>query len=101
MLIFRIGDEVESIDENDILALERFLTRYENVLHHNHYHCHGVLHSLSQLCGKAPGFIINDMTDAQLCRKRDICRQLLKAVDILEPGYSRLRGNHLLYFHVT
>lgn len=91
-LMERIGDEVEAMDENDILALEEFLSRYKNVLHPNHYHFLGVLHSLSQLYGKAPGYVINDMTESQLFRKRDICRQLLKVVNFLEPGYSRLRG---------
>jgi hypothetical protein len=90
----RIGDEVEALDENSIPALEAFLRRYQNVLHPNHYHCLGVQHSLCQLYGKTPGFLINDMTEEQLRHKRDICRQLLKVVDVLEPGYSRLRGEH-------
>jgi hypothetical protein len=88
----RIGDEVEALDESSIPGLEAFLSRYHNVLHPNHYHCLGVQHSLCQLYGKAPGFLINDMTEAQLRHKRDLCRQLLKVVDVLEPGYSRLRG---------
>jgi hypothetical protein len=90
----RIADEVEALDESSIPALEDFLRRYQNVLHPNHYHCLGVLHSLCQLYGKAPGYLINDMTEEQLRHKRDLCRQLLKVVDVLEPGYSRLRGEH-------
>jgi hypothetical protein len=88
----RIGDEVEALDESSIPALEAFITRYQNVLHPNHYHCLGVLHLLCQLYGKAPGFLINNLTEAQLRHKRNLCRQLLKVVDVLEPGYSRLRG---------
>jgi hypothetical protein len=93
--VHRIGDEVEALEESSIPALEAFLTRYQNVLHPNHYHCLGVQHSLCQLYGKAPGFLINDMTEMQLRHKRDLCRQLLKVVDVLEPGYSRLRGEKL------
>jgi hypothetical protein len=88
----RIGDEVEALDESSIPALEAFMMRYQNVLHPNHYHCLGVLNLLCQLYGKAPGFLINNLTEAQLRHKRNLCRQLLKVVDVLEPGYSRLRG---------
>jgi len=88
----RIGDEVEALDENSIPALEAFVMRYQNVLHPNHYHFLGVLHLLCQLYGKAPGFLINNLTETQLRHKRNLCRQLLKVVDIVEPGYSRLRG---------
>jgi hypothetical protein len=90
----RIADEVEALDESSIPALEDFLRRYQNVLHPNHYHCLGVQHSLCQLYGKVSGYLINDMTEEQLQRKHDLCRQLLKVVDVLEPGYSRLRGEH-------
>ncbi|XP_021915555.1 protein msta-like isoform X2 [Zootermopsis nevadensis] len=99
LLMDKIGDEVEALDESSIPTLEAFLTRYQNVLHPNHYHCLGVQHSLCQLYGKAPGFLINDMTEAQLRHKRDLCRQLLKVVDVLEPGYSRLRGVLLYELH--
>ena len=90
--IRRIGDEIEALDENSIPALEGFMMRYQNVLHPNHYHCLGVLHLLCQLYGKAPGYLINNLTETQLRHKRNLCRQLLKVVDVLEPGYSRLRG---------
>lgn len=98
-LMDKIGDEVEALNESSIPALEAFLRRYQNVLHANNYHFLGVQHSLCQLYGKAPGFLINDMTEEQLRHKRDICRQLLKVVDVLEPGYSRLRGVLLYELH--
>jgi hypothetical protein len=90
--VHRIGDEVEALDESSIPALEAFMTRYQNVLHPNHYHCLGVRHLLCQLYGKAPGFLINNLTEGQLRYKCNLCRQLLKVLDVLEPGYSRLRG---------
>lgn len=36
------------------------------------------------------------MNDKCLRRKIDLCHELLEIADILEPGYSRFRGN-LLY----
>jgi hypothetical protein len=90
--VHRIGDEVEALDENSIPAIEAFMMRYQNVLHPNHFHCLGVIHLLCQLYGKAPGFVINNLTEAQLRHKLNLCRQLLKVADVLEPGYSRLRG---------
>ncbi|XP_066992449.2 SET domain-containing protein SmydA-8 isoform X1 [Anabrus simplex] len=99
LLMDRISKEVEAIDVNDVVAFEAFLKRYCNVLHENHYHMLSVKHSLSQLYGKIDGYTINEMTDEQLKRKRDICQSILKVFDVLEPGYSRLRGECLYELH--
>ncbi|XP_049803432.1 SET domain-containing protein SmydA-8-like [Schistocerca nitens] len=99
MLMDRIAEEVEAIDSNDVEGLEGFLSRYRNVLHDNHYHRLGAKHSLSQLYGKAEGYTINVLSDAQLKRKRDICTDILSVFDVIEPGYSRLRGIVLYELH--
>nr|CAD7593204.1 unnamed protein product [Timema genevievae] len=91
LLLEKIADEVEALDANDIEAMEGFLQKYRNVLHPNHYHCLGVKHSLSQLYGKIQGYMINELPDKLLHRKRDVCRELLRVINVLEPGYSRLR----------
>lgn len=83
---------MEAIDGNDVEGYESFLHRYRNVLHPNHYHCLSVKHSLSQLYGKINGYMIHQMPPNLLERKREICEDILKVFDILEPGCSRLRG---------
>jgi len=52
----------------------------------------GVKHSLCQLYGKAADYLIPDLSDELIKRKRDICEELLPIFDVLEPGMSRLRG---------
>nr|CAD7259157.1 unnamed protein product [Timema shepardi] len=99
LLLERIADEVEALDANGIEAMEGFLQKYRNVLHPNHYHCLGVKHSLSQLYGKIQGYMINELPDKLLHRKRDVCRELLRVINVLEPGYSRLRGIILYELH--
>nr|CAD7568212.1 unnamed protein product [Timema californicum] len=99
LLLERIADEVEALDVNGIEAMEGFLQKYRNVLHPNHYHCLGVKHSLSQLYGKIQGYMINELPDKLLHRKRDVCRELLRVINVLEPGYSRLRGIILYELH--
>ncbi|KAF4518907.1 hypothetical protein B566_EDAN006745, partial [Ephemera danica] len=86
-LLSRLGDEAEVIDPNSVQQLEQ------------HYLMLGVKHSLSQVYGKVAGFLINDLSEEQLKRKRDICREILPVFDILEPGMSRLRGVTLYELH--
>ena len=49
-------------------------------------------HSLCQLIGRSDGYIINELDLSQLQRKEQYCRDLLAAVNVFEPGMSRLRG---------
>lgn len=91
----RLSDEFEQIDANDVAAFEAFLHKYRNVIHSGHYLCLSAKHSLSQLYGKVPEYMIHEMPDHQLNRKIEICRDLMKVFDVVEPGYSRLRGNCL------
>lgn len=91
----RLTDEFDQIDANDVAAFEAFLHKYRNVIHQGHYLCLSAKHSLSQLYGKVAEYMIHEMPDHQLNRKIEICRDLMKVFDLVEPGYSRLRGNLL------
>lgn len=92
LLVDRLFDELEMLDPNSIKDYEDFLKRYANVLHQNHYLILSAKHSLCQLIGRSDGFIINELDLSQLQRKEEYCRDLLKVVNVLEPGASRLRG---------
>ncbi|CAF4877795.1 unnamed protein product [Pieris macdunnoughi] len=98
-MLKRLTEELEQIDANDVEGFEKFLHKYRNVLHDNHYLCLSALHSLSQLYGKISGFMIHEMPESQLHRKIEICRDLMKVFDVIEPGYSRLRGITLYELH--
>ncbi|GLG94390.1 SET domain-containing protein, partial [Gryllus bimaculatus] len=91
----RINEELETVDANDVRALEAFLKKYRNVLHSHHYLALSAKHSLAQLYGKAQGFTIHELSDELLARKRDICRELVRVFDVLEPGLTRLRVRNI------
>lgn len=72
--------------------METFLNKYRNVLHSTHYLCFGIKVSLSQVYGKINGYLIYELSNKLLERKRDLCTEILKVLDIIEPGYTRIRG---------
>ncbi|CAH0725452.1 unnamed protein product, partial [Brenthis ino] len=99
VLLKRLTDDFDQIDANDVAGFETFLSKYRNVLHDSHYLCLSAKHSLSQLYGKVTDYMIHQMSEALLQRKVEICRDLMKVFDIIEPGYSRLRGITLYELH--
>ncbi|XP_050347758.1 uncharacterized protein LOC126771738 isoform X2 [Nymphalis io] len=99
LLLQRLTDEFDQIDANDVAGYETFLTKYRNVLHDSHYLFLSAKHSLSQLYGKVSDYMIHEMSEEQLHRKVEICRDLMKVFDVIEPGYSRLRGITLYELH--
>ncbi|KAK6630412.1 hypothetical protein RUM43_014757 [Polyplax serrata] len=91
--------ELDSINGNDIEGYEAFLKKCQNIFHENHYLCLSAMHCLSQIYGKIDGYLINDMTDEQLERKSQICRNLIKIFEKLEPGLTKERGLLLYELH--
>lgn len=69
------------------------------MLHKNHYLCLSAKHSLCQLYGRYEGYLIQELSVDKLKTKEDYCRDLLKVVDRLEPGVSRLRGVIMYELH--
>ncbi|CAG9788953.1 unnamed protein product [Diatraea saccharalis] len=99
LLLKRLTDEYEQIDVNGVPGFENFLHKYRNVIHNTHYLCLSAMHSLSQLYGKVADYMIHEMPETELNRKIQICRDLMKIFDVIEPGYSRLRGVTLYELH--
>ncbi|KAG8238075.1 hypothetical protein J437_LFUL017916 [Ladona fulva] len=98
-VIERVNEEAEKLPSDDVEACENFLQRYRNVLCPSHYLCIGVKHTLSQVYGKIDGYTINELPTSLLERKRELCQELIKIFDIIEPGKSRLRGITLYELH--
>ncbi|CAG9864919.1 unnamed protein product [Phyllotreta striolata] len=99
LLLDRITEEVDGIDCNDVATMEYFLSKYRNVLHPKHYINFGIKVSLSQLYGKTKGFLIQELNEDQLERKIEICREVLEVLDVIEPGFTRIRGVTLYELH--
>ena len=45
--------------------------------------------------GHIDTYALDNLPDILLERKIDICKQLLAVANVIEPGYTRLRGNML------
>ena len=51
-----------------------------------------IRHSLTQLYGRVEEYLLDDLPDVVLEHKVDMCHLLLKVINVIEPGYSRIRG---------
>lgn len=91
-LVARIGEEVDNIQAGSptVTQLEELVSKLSTFLHPHHYHLYSIKHSLVQLYGHQQGYQINQLSDQQLERKADMCRELLAVTDTLDPGASRL-----------
>ncbi|KAJ9579508.1 hypothetical protein L9F63_004827 [Diploptera punctata] len=91
-IVGRIGDEVDNIQAGGptVKQLEELLSKLLTILHPHHYHIYSVKHSLVQLYGHQQGYQTSQLSDSQLERKTDICKELLQITDTLDPGSSRL-----------
>ncbi|XP_037789284.1 uncharacterized protein LOC119584682 [Penaeus monodon] len=78
-----VAYELQETREDSIPALESIFRKYQFILHPQHFHMVGIKHTLSQV----------------LTRKIACCRDLLKVLDVLDPGISRLRGLTLYELH--
>lgn len=49
--------------------------------------------------GRVEDYLLDDLPDIVLEHKIDMCRSLLQVLDVIEPGYSRIRGEeYFMYF---
>lgn len=91
-----IQKEIDELDvhaeEDPVAAREALIKKYRSVLHPNHSLLLNLKYSLTQLYGRARGYMFDDLPDILLERKIELCRQILKVADIIKPGYSRQRG---------
>lgn len=96
-------DAVESISGADgsdaIEQREAVMRKYRSVLHPRHAFHTMIRHSLAQMYGRVDEYLLDDLPDVVLEHKIDICRLLLQVLDVIEPGYSRIRGMTLYELH--
>lgn len=51
--------------------------------------------------GRVDEYLLDDLPDVVLEHKIDICRLLLQVLDVIEPGYSRIRGKgFIIIYHL-
>ncbi|XP_039275634.1 SET domain-containing protein SmydA-8-like isoform X4 [Nilaparvata lugens] len=79
---------------------EKLLRKYRSVLHPRHAFNTTIRHCLVQLYGRVAGYTFDDLPDILLEHKVDLCERIMEVADVIEPGYSRLRGLILYELHV-
>lgn len=95
-----VAEAISGADGSDgIAAREAVLKKYHSVLHPRHAFNTMLRHSLSQMYGRVDEYLLDDLPDVVLEHKVDMCRLLLQVLDVVEPGYSRVRGMTLYELH--
>lgn len=102
-LIHTDVEAVEAISGADgadaIQERETVMKKYRSVLHPRHAFMTMLRHSLTQMYGRVDEYLLDDLPLVVLEHKVDMCRLLLQVLDVVEPGYSRIRGMTLYELH--
>ncbi|XP_059471579.1 SET domain-containing protein SmydA-8 isoform X1 [Neocloeon triangulifer] len=94
-----IQREIEALDPADLEVREQLIKKYHAFLHPKHAHLTALKHSLCQLYGRVAEYTFEEMPDLLMERKIELCKHMLQIADIVQPGYSRLRGMILYELH--
>ncbi|KAJ8931831.1 hypothetical protein NQ314_015228, partial [Rhamnusium bicolor] len=93
-------DAVEYVSGPEgIETRESLYRKYRSVLHPKNAYMSILRSALIQLYGKTEGYELGDLPNILLERKVEFCTQLLEVLDVIEPGYSRIRGITLYELH--
>ncbi|KAI4472068.1 set and mynd domain containing arthropod-specific member 4 isoform a [Holotrichia oblita] len=94
-------DQVESMpqDSMSIEARESLYRKYRSILHPRNAYFTVLRISLAQMYGKIEGYTMDVLPDVLYERKVELCQQILENINILEPGWSRLRGITMYELH--
>lgn len=100
-----IQSEVDNIQnmENSPEKLEnteKLLKKYRGVLHPLHFIQTNLRQNLIEMYGRVEGYEMPALPDVVLEHKEDLCRSVLKVLNIFEPGISRSRAFILYELHV-
>ncbi|XP_014610022.1 PREDICTED: protein msta, isoform B [Polistes canadensis] len=96
-------EAVENISGADgadaIQERETVIKKYHSVLHPRHAFLTMLRHSLTQMYGRVDEYLLDDLPIVVLEHKVDMCKLLLQVLNVIEPGYSRIRGMTLYELH--
>ena len=92
-------DLINSIpDQSSISEYEAFIKKYSGtLLHPNHMFLTNLKYSLCGFYGRLSGYEMQEMDEATLLRKKQICEETLYVLNRIDPGISPRRG--LFYVH--
>ncbi|XP_054741759.1 SET domain-containing protein SmydA-8 isoform X2 [Anastrepha obliqua] len=79
---------------------EKLMRKYCVVVHPLHFIQIGLRQSLIEMYGRVAEYELAELPDVMLEHKEELCRQVLKVLDVFEPGLSRTRATLLYELHV-
>ncbi|KFB47849.1 hypothetical protein ZHAS_00015897 [Anopheles sinensis] len=91
-LMSKIGEEVDDVmgRKSSVKEFEDLIHKLQNFLHPNHFHLLTLKHSLVQMYGHFKGFLLSELPDEMLKRKLQMCRDMMRIIDTLDPQSFRL-----------
>ncbi|KAL0107048.1 hypothetical protein PUN28_015540 [Cardiocondyla obscurior] len=94
------AEAISGVDGADAIhERETIMKKYQSVLHPRHAFLSMLRHSLTQMYGRVDEYLLDDLPDVVLEHKVDMCHLLLQVLNVVEPGYSRVRGMTLYELH--
>ncbi|XP_023326741.1 uncharacterized protein LOC111700149 isoform X2 [Eurytemora carolleeae] len=91
-----VSNELSQVNKGSCEALLKFLHAQEPVLGPNNHHVVEVKYTIVSILGNRKPYMLSDLSMELLQIKERFCRELLNIADLIEPGYSRWRGQLLL-----
>ncbi|KAI8125933.1 isoform A, Protein msta [Lucilia cuprina] len=79
---------------------EKLLKKYRVVLHPLHFIMISLKQNLIEMYGRVKEYEMVELPDILLERKEELCRQVLRVMNVFEPGLSRMRAMILYELHV-
>ena len=79
---------------------EKLLKKYRVVLHPLHFLMISLKQNLIEMYGRVKEYEMVELPDVLLERKEELCRQVLRVLNVFEPGLSRARAMILYELHV-
>lgn len=89
-LLEKVSEALSRLSRNSEKACKDFISRFETVLHPNHFLLTDAKVNLVQLCGQKDGLLSASVEDLHL--KQKLCQELYKLATTLVPAENRLRG---------
>lgn len=91
--------EQYSLGPERLQLCEKLFKKYRSVLHPQHFIQTSLRQTLIELYGRVEGYNMEDMPDIMLEHKCNMIRDVLKVLNIVEPGMTRLRAQMLFELH--
>ncbi|XP_039444036.1 SET domain-containing protein SmydA-8-like [Culex pipiens pallens] len=80
-------------------SYEQAFAKYSAVLEPLHYLLTSIRQSLIELYGRVPEYRLQELSDAKLERKIALCKDIMRVLDVFEPGKTRSRAIVLYELH--